>query len=71
MTRIALAFVLAAGALSAQVSFDRILHAGAEPQNWLSYSGGVESQRYSALSEIKPDNIKNLELKWVFQSRSN
>ncbi|HTR36124.1 MAG TPA: PQQ-dependent dehydrogenase, methanol/ethanol family [Bryobacteraceae bacterium] len=69
MTRIALAFLLA-GTLSAQVSFDRILHAGQEPQNWLSYSGGVESQRYSALSEIKPENIKNLELKWVFQSRS-
>jgi alcohol dehydrogenase (cytochrome c) len=70
MTRIALAFVLAAGVLSAQVSFDRILQAGQEPQNWLSYSGGVDSQRYSALSEIKPDNVKNLELKWVFQSRS-
>jgi len=71
MTRIAFAFVLSATALSAQVSFERILHSGHEPQNWLSYSGGVESQRYSALNEIKPDNIKNLELKWVFQARSN
>ena len=70
MTRITFAFLLAAGTLSAQVSFDRILRAGQEPQNWLSYSGGVESQRYSALNEIKPENVKNLELKWVFQSRS-
>jgi hypothetical protein len=25
--------------LSAQVTFDRILHADREPQNWLTYSG--------------------------------
>jgi alcohol dehydrogenase (cytochrome c) len=70
MTRIAFALVIAASAASAQVSFDRILHAGQEPQNWLSYSGGVESQRYSALNEIKSGNVKDLELKWVFQARS-
>jgi glucose dehydrogenase len=70
MTRTALALVLTAGTLSAQVSFDRVLRASEEPQNWLSYSGGFQSQRYSALNEIHPDNVKNLELKWVFQARS-
>ena len=66
------AWVLAAMAssLTAQVTFDRILNAGKEPQNWLTYSGGVSSQRYSALNQITPDNVKNLELQWIFQSRS-
>ncbi len=56
--------------LHAQVSFDRILRAAAEPQNWLTYSGGVMSQRYSQLAEITPANVKNLELRWVFQAQS-
>ena len=28
------------------------------------------SQRYSSLDQITPQNVKNLELKWVFQARS-
>ena len=28
------------------------------------------SQRYSPLDQITPQNVKNLELKWVFQARS-
>jgi len=59
-----------AGTLSAQVSFDRIVNAGQEPQNWLTYSGNMMSQRYSPLAQITPQNVKNMELKWVFQARS-
>jgi alcohol dehydrogenase (cytochrome c) len=61
---------LAAGCLSAQVSFDRILNAGREPWNWLTYSGTTMSQRYSALDQITPRNANNLSLRWVFQARS-
>jgi alcohol dehydrogenase (cytochrome c) len=53
-----------------QVSFDRILASGSEPQNWLTYSGSTMSQRYSTLTQIKPENVKNLELQWMFQARS-
>jgi len=70
MTACALLLILAAGSLPAQVSFDRILNANKEPQNWLTYSGTVMSQRHSLLSQITPANVKNLELQWVFQSRS-
>jgi alcohol dehydrogenase (cytochrome c) len=72
MKTYALALLTLAGALSAQspVTFDRILNADKEPQNWLSYSGTTKSQRYSLLTQITPDNVKNLELQWVFQSRS-
>src|SRR6266581_743490 len=66
----ALLLILVSGCLSAQVSFDRLLNADKEPHNWLTYSGSVMSQRYSALGQITPQNVKNLELQWVFQARS-
>jgi len=56
--------------LFAQVSFERILNAAKEPQNWLTYSGSAQSQRYSGLTQITPDNVKNLEQQWVFQAHS-
>jgi alcohol dehydrogenase (cytochrome c) len=69
MRRLSLLFAFA-GLLPAQVSFDRILAAGKEPQNWLTYSGTVMSQRYSALTQVTTANVKNLELQWMFQARS-
>src|SRR5438477_116357 len=54
--------------LHAQVSSDRLTNAAREPQNWLTYSGGYFSNRYSALTQITPANAKNLELKWMYQA---
>src|SRR6266852_1480763 len=54
----------------AQVSFDRILGADKEPENWLTYSGTTLSHRHSLLRQITPANVKNLELQWVYQARS-
>ncbi len=56
--------------LNGQVSFDRILAADQEPQNWLTYSGTNWSQRFSRLTQINPDNVKNLDLQWVWQAHS-
>jgi alcohol dehydrogenase (cytochrome c) len=61
---------LAAGSAFGQVTFDRILNAAKEPQNWLTYSGSPLSQRHSSLKQITPENAKNLEQQWVFQARS-
>src|SRR5258708_21191121 len=58
------------GSLGAQVSFDRLLNSGKEPQNWLTYSGTMMSQRHSPLTQITPENVKNLELQWIYQARS-
>ena len=52
------------------MTFDRLVNAAKEPQNWLTYSGNMMSQRYSPLDQITPQNVKNLELQWVFQARS-
>ena len=57
-------------AQSAPVTYERLLHASAEPQNWLTYSGGYASQRYSTLSQINRGNVGALELKWVYQIES-
>ena len=71
MTVRALSLVCLSSALWGQgITFDRLLHPDAEPQNWLSYSRSLDGQRYSPLSQITPANVKNLELQWVWQARS-
>src|SRR5258708_15590352 len=55
--------------LRAQVTYDRILKAASEPQNWLTYGGGYASQRYSALTQIAPGNVSQLEQKWMLQDQ--
>ena len=56
--------------LHGQVTSERILRAADEPQNWLTYSGGYANNRYSLLRQITAANVKNLELKWIFQAQS-
>jgi alcohol dehydrogenase (cytochrome c) len=62
--------VLTVGALYGQVTFERILNAAKEPQNWLTYSGSNMSQRHTLLTQVTPANVKNLEMQWIFQARS-
>jgi len=50
------------------VTFKRILNASSEPQNWLTYGGSYNSNHYSLLHQITPENVNDLELKWVFQA---
>jgi alcohol dehydrogenase (cytochrome c) len=52
------------------VPFDRLLKANDEPSNWMTYGGNLSSWRHSGLTQITPENAKDLELKWVFQTRS-
>ena len=67
----ALLLVCVTGSLWAQgVTFDRLLNARKEPQNWLTYSGTVDGERYSPLTQVTPANVKNLELQWVWQAKS-
>src|SRR6202790_2545348 len=70
MLRGTLLVMISACALHAQVTFDRILRADKEPQNWLTYSGSTQSQRYSLLTQITPSNVGNLKAQWAFQARS-
>ena len=62
--------LLATPAIAQQVTFERILEAPSEPQNWLTYSGDINNQRHSRLTQITPANARQLQLQWVWQARS-
>src|SRR5437660_9398841 len=47
------------------VNRERLLNAQNEPQNWLMMNGDYGSQRYSKLTQITRDNVKNLRLVWA------
>ena len=49
------------------VTWDRLVNAADEPENWLMYSGTLDSQRFSRLDQITAGNVGDLELKWAYQ----
>ena len=52
------------------LTYERILNARSEPQNWLTYYGAYDGQRYSPLDQINKETIKQLTPAWVFQCGS-
>jgi alcohol dehydrogenase (cytochrome c) len=58
------------GTAAAEVSFERLLNAADEPENWLNYSATYDNHRYSRLDQITRDNVGELELQWIWQARS-
>lgn len=53
------------------VSFERLVAAEQEPQNWLMYSGTYRSERFSPLGEINTANVADLRLVWAYQVRAS
>jgi alcohol dehydrogenase (cytochrome c) len=53
--------------VASSVNYERILGARAEPQNWLTYYGAYDGQRYSSLDQINTENVGRLTPAWVFQ----
>lgn len=49
------------------ITWERLVNAADEPENWLMYSGTLDSQRYSKLDQINLSNVSELELKWAYQ----
>jgi alcohol dehydrogenase (cytochrome c) len=64
---IACLVLLCCVAATAQVTYQRLLDADKEPQNWLTYSGGYQSWRYSSLDQINTGNAARLQMQWTFQ----
>src|SRR5262245_33368181 len=60
-----LAAVTLSGQYSMTVSQDRLRNAQNEPQNWLMMNGDYASTRYSKLTQINRENVKNLRLVWA------
>src|SRR5207245_4976751 len=66
---ILLAFVICSGPPArGQVTAQRLLDSGKEPQNWLMYSGDYAGRRFSALDQVNTSNVAALVPKWVYQT---
>lgn len=52
------------------LTHERIINARDEPNNWLTYYGTYDGQRYSSLDQINKDNVGKLTPQWVFQAGS-
>lgn len=60
--------VLACASLGAQVTYERLVNAAREPQNWLTYWGDYSAIRHRDLSQIHTGNVKDLRVEWIFQT---
>jgi alcohol dehydrogenase (cytochrome c) len=50
------------------VTYERIVDARSEPENWLTYYGAYNGQRYSPLDQINTENVKRIGPAWIFQA---
>jgi alcohol dehydrogenase (cytochrome c) len=62
------AALLCAWPVLGQVTYERIVNAAKEPQNWLTYWGDYGAIRHRALNQIDTANVKDLRLEWIFQT---
>src|SRR5512140_1251615 len=65
VSAIALAATAFAAGYTMTVNRDRLINAQNEPQNWLMMNGDYGATRYSKLSQINRDNVKDLRLVWA------
>src|SRR6266571_9376558 len=52
-------------ALAAETTYERLLNASAEPQNWLMRMGNYSNWNYSTLNQINRGNVANLKVKFM------
>jgi quinohemoprotein ethanol dehydrogenase len=78
MTASLLALVGEASALAAEVSgrpadvqFQKLVQADRYPGDWMSYGRTYDEQRFSPLTGINADNVKQLGLAWYYDLETN
>jgi PQQ-dependent dehydrogenase (methanol/ethanol family) len=49
-------------------SWDDLVNAGSQGNNWLVYGGDLGQMRHSPNDQINTKNVKGLHLKWIFQT---
>ena len=52
-------------AQAAETTYQRLLNASAEPQNWLMRMGSYGNWNHSALTQINKSNVANLKVKFM------
>lgn len=65
-----LALVLGAGRFAAAQGPDHATLLKPGPDSWPLYHGDYTGQRHSKLTQISPQNVRNLSLAWAFQTGS-
>jgi alcohol dehydrogenase (cytochrome c) len=55
-------------AFAQNVTYDRLVNAIKEPQNWLTYWGDYGAVRHRDLRQIHTANVKDLRVEWMFQT---
>src|SRR5690606_11756301 len=51
---------------AADVTFERLVNADSEPQNWLTQNQNYSGWNYSSLDQINRDTVKNLKVAFAF-----
>lgn len=64
----ALGVLLGAAGAAHAATWDEIVAAGTQSQNWLTYGGDLGQNRFWPSQAINTSNVKNLRVKWVFQT---
>src|ERR1700686_5071104 len=59
---------LAIGVAAHAASWDDIAKAGGQSANWLNYGGELGQERFWPSKAINTDNVKQLRVKWIFQT---
>lgn len=57
-------------AASAQTTYEQLLADEKNGADWLSYSGGYKSERFSPLQQINPSNVSQLKVLWAYQMQA-
>jgi len=55
-----------AGDGSSGVTIERLLNAARTPEEWLTYGGTYDEQRYARLSGVNKDNVADLGVAWTY-----
>jgi alcohol dehydrogenase (cytochrome c) len=68
-----LGLTLAAGTVLAQrpsagVTYEDLRQGLKDPTKWLTFSGDYTGQRHSPLTQVTPENVKQLATQWTFQT---
>lgn len=62
---------VSAGPAIGQIDEDRINNAHTEPGNWLAHGRTYEEQRFSPLTSVNKESVKNLGLSWFKDMNTN
>jgi len=55
----------ASQAMAADVTWDRLMNADKDPNNWIMYHQSFKGWHYSGLDQINASNVKNLRVAWL------